>query len=362
MKLPERLQNKLDERKEDDSFRSLHVLEQGIDFCSNDYLGMAKINFTSTLADGATGSRLISGDSDIAHELERFAATFYEMPAALLYNSGYAANIGLLSCVPLRGDTILYDELCHASIRDGIRLSNATSFKFRHNDFDHLLSQIKKAEGTIYVVVESVYSMDGDEADLKQLGKICREYGAYLIVDEAHAAGVYGEKGKGASNALGLELEKNIFAKIITFGKAYGSHGAMVLGSLALKDYLINFSRSLIYTTALPPASVDRILFAIQAVAQSDSLRKELQKNITYFRRKAEEKKLSIMESFSPIQGVFIAGNKAVKTKATALVAKGILVKAILSPTVPKGKERIRICIHSFNTQEEIDQLISALT
>ena len=361
MNLSERLQKKLDERKEDDSFRSLHVWEEGIDFFSNDYLGIAKLDFASNLPEGATGSRLISGDSEIAHELENFAATFYHMPSALLYNSGYAANIGLLSSVPQRGDTILYDELCHASIRDGIQLSNATALKFRHNDLNHLMSRLKNAQGDIYVVVESVYSMDGDEADIEQLAVVCAKNNAFLIVDEAHAAGVYGFQGKGACSLVEPLKQEHVFAKIITFGKAYGSHGAIVLGGHDLKDYLINFSRSLIYTTALPPAAVDRIKFAIHQVAKADNSRENLHQNISYFREKAREKKLPILESSSPIQGVIIPGNNAVKSKAKKLSEMGINVKAILSPTVPKGKERIRICIHSFNTKAEIDQLIEAL-
>lgn len=361
MKTPKAILNKLNERKENDSFRSLHIPAEGIDFYSNDYLGIARLESPVTGAHGATGSRLISGNYSQVEELEDYAAEFFRQPAALLFNSGYSANLGLLSCVPQRGDTIIYDEYCHASIRDGIQLSNADAYKFRHNDTEHLQKRLKTAKGTVYVVVEAIYSMDGDDHNLPWLGQICEAHGAHLIVDEAHSGGVYGKFGRGLVGGEEAFLGTiKVFAKIITFGKAFGSHGAMVLGSQDLKDFLINFSRPFIYTTALPPSSISRIRFAIETVREARKERAKLNDNILYFRKKTDQHKLMTFESVSPIQGVIIPGNSQVKQKAAALNDQGFMVKAILSPSVPKGKERIRICLHSYNTHQEIKALIKA--
>src|SRR5690606_18769580 len=188
---------------------------------------------------------------------EDYIKEFHGSEAALIYNSGYDANIGFFSSVPQRGDIILYDELVHASIREGIRLSHARAFKFKHNDLQDLDSLLLKYNSKqdnldqryIYVVTESVFSMDGDTALLEGLTNITDIQGAYLIVDEAHATGVFGKKGQGLVQHL--DLQKRVFARIITFGKAMGAHGAVITGSKLLGDYLINFSRSFIYTTAL---------------------------------------------------------------------------------------------------------------
>ncbi len=359
MKSPKGITRKLNERRESDSFRSLRIHSDGIDFFSNDYLGIARLKFDSNFQHGATGSRLISGHFKYTEHLESFAASFYEQPSATLYNSGYDANIGFFSCVPQRGDTIIYDELSHASIRDGIQMSFAKSYNFRHNDLEHLEERLSKAKGEVYVAVEAIYSMDGDKASLIEIAHICQRYEAYLIVDEAHSGGVFGKQGRGLVNELGLD--GLIFAKLITFGKALGSHGALMLGSADLKDYLVNFSRSLIYTTALPPSNLERIDKVINHVSEGTSLRIKLKGNIELFKDMASTYEINILDSDSPIQGVIIPGNDHVKAKAFQLEEAGFMVKAILSPTVPKGKERIRICLHSFNTHKEIIALIKAL-
>jgi 8-amino-7-oxononanoate synthase len=363
LKTPKAIIRKLNERKEADSFRSLSIASDGIDFYSNDYLGIAKLKNESTAAEGSTGSRLISGNSALAEQVEKEAAEFFNFPSATLFNSGYAANTGLLSCLPQRGDTIIYDELCHASIRDGIQLSKADAFKFRHNDYNHLEQRRKTAQGEVYVVVEGVYSMDGDEPNLLLINAVCEDHGAFLIVDEAHSGGVYGEQGEGLVEGYEVDdlLRAGAFAKIITFGKAFGSHGAMVLGSKELKDFLVNFSRPFIYTTALPPSSIERIQYALKMVANAEEARLNLKQNILYFCQESKAAGVNIIDSSSSIQGVIIPTNEAVKAKAAELIKEGFLVKAILSPTVPKGQERIRICLHSYNTRQEIQKLIKAL-
>ncbi len=360
MQAPKTIQSKLRQREEELSFRKLSRKKEGVDFFSNDYLGIAKLEFSSSLGHGSTGSRLISGNSVIAENVESELANFYGTSAGLLYNSGYDANIGLLSSVPQRGDTIVYDRLCHASIRDGIRLGVAKNYSFEHNNLEKLEQRLLQCkEGEKYVVVESVYSMDGDQAPLAELAKICQKHNAYLIVDEAHAAGFFGDRGEGLVSQLGINTE--VFAKVITFGKAYGSHGAIVLGGELLKNYLINFSRSFIYTTAMSPSAVERISFAVEKAKKMTVERQQLHENIQLFQKLAKKENLNLLNGYSPIQSIIITGNKKVKEIAERVSKNGFMIKAILSPTVPKGEERIRICLHSYNTNVEIQNLIQAL-
>ena len=354
-KFPESLSKLIDHRKKVNAFRFLMESEGLVDFYSNDYLGVAQLVFESDALSGSTGSRLISGNSDETIALETELAQFFKHQAALLFNSGYDANLGVFSSIALKGDTVIYDNLVHASIRDGVRMSLANSFPFKHNDLKQLEAKIKRAKGTIYVAVESVYSMDGDQAPLIEIAAICEANGAYLIVDEAHSGGLYGENGVGLVTKLGLD--SLVFAKVITFGKAYGSHGAVVLGSTDLKDYLINFARSLIYTTTLPPHAQARIKYVVNTVAAMGAERNRLERNITLFRSIIHDGSLELMPSDSAIQCIVIPGNEAVKAKAEQIRNGGFAVKAILSPTVPEGRERIRICIHSFNSEEEIKSL-----
>lgn len=360
MKTPDSFIQKLHKRKEEFAFRELMTLNNRVDFFSNDYLGIAKIPFESKLPYGSTGSRLISGNTDFTEQLEKKLADFFKQESGLLFNSGYDANLGIFSCVPQKGDTILYDELIHASIRDGIRLSLAKSFSFKHNNLEHLEQRIKQAEGNIYVATESVFSMDGDIAPLKEIALLCKNHNAFLIVDEAHSGGVFGEGGRGLITEY--DLDNVIFCKLITFGKAYGSHGAIVLGSKILRDYLINFSRPFIYSTAMSLHSQERISFVVDHVAQMYAERKKLVDNISAFQNLAKEKKLKIIESASPVQSIILNGNEAALLLADKIRKNGFAVKAILSPTVPKGSERIRICLHSFNTKEEIKGLINCLS
>ncbi|HSZ87093.1 MAG TPA: aminotransferase class I/II-fold pyridoxal phosphate-dependent enzyme, partial [Puia sp.] len=255
------LNKKLAERKDLNAYRQLQLPKNKIDFFSNDYLGISKAKLLSAvdgqLSTGSTGSRLLSGNYPLIEETEKMIATFHDAESGLIFNSGYDANVGLVSCIAQRGDTILYDHLSHASIRDGMRLSFAQSFSFVHNDTEDLEKKLKAAQGNIFVVTESVFSMDGDIAPLKIISELCEKYNANLIVDEAHATGVVGEKGEGLVQQL--NLQEKCFARMHTFGKALGCHGAVILGSETLKNYLINFSRAFIYTTSLPEISVEAI-------------------------------------------------------------------------------------------------------
>ena len=357
------LQRKLDERITRQSLRSLRLSQGMIDFCSNDYLGIAHRHLLNpspgeNLSSGSTGSRLLAGHYPLLEQTERQIAAFHDAEAALIYNSGYDANLGFLSSVPQKGDTIFYDQLSHASIRDGIRLSFAQSFSFAHNDMSDLRKKIQQAAGTIFIVTESIFSMDGDICPLNELLVIANEYHAHLVIDEAHATGVIGDRGEGLVQQLGLQ--SNIFARVHTFGKACGCHGAVILGSERLKTYLVNFSRSLIYSTALPEHAVAMIAESYRLFPGMHTERKHLEELIGIFQNtKIRYEKLF---STTPIQGIVVPGNEEVKTVAAILQKQGFDIRPILYPTVPEGKERLRIVMHAYNSLEDLKRLLNFLT
>ncbi|KAF2515355.1 pyridoxal phosphate-dependent aminotransferase family protein [Flavobacterium zhairuonense] len=379
MKLPENLIQKLENRKQNNSLRKLPSFNNLVDFSSNDYIGFSKSEAifkqshhylieNEIVQNGATGSRLISGNHSLYQIAENFITQFHEAEDALIFNSGYDANAGFFSAVPQRNDVILYDELSHASIRDGITMSNAKSYKFNHNDFEDLERLILKFQFSksetptnIYIVTETVFSMDGDSPNLEELVQLSEKYNCYLVVDEAHTLGVFGEKGEGLMQ--NLQLHNRIFARIMTFGKGLGCHGAVVLGSPELKEYLVNFARSFIYTTGLSPHSVATILTAYQHLEIEKEMIDKLRQNIVFFNQQKNLLGLKPMfvRSKSAIQSAIIPGNENVKRIAQQLQDKGFDVKAILSPTVPEGQERLRFCIHSYNTEEEINQILEFL-
>jgi len=357
------LSKKLQERREQHAFRSLKLPKRNlVDLCSNDYLGIAtnqlipsdQTSSNKILKTGSTGSRLLSGNYEKIEEAEKIIATFHEAQAALIFNSGYDANLGLLSSVPQRNDIILYDSLSHASIRDGIRLSFAAAFSFQHNDIDDLekklIANTSETDRNIFIVTESVFSMDGDMAPLKQVVELCDQYNAKLIVDEAHATGVVGDRGEGV--VQDLKLQEKCFARIHTFGKALGTHGAVILGSTTLKEYLVNFSRSFIYTTALPESTIDHILKSYEIFPSLTEERNTLATLIEAFQSLAF--KYQKLNSDTPIQGIVIPGNEMARAAAEMLQVNKLDIRAILYPSVPKGMERLRIVLHSFNTVEQI--------
>jgi 8-amino-7-oxononanoate synthase len=377
-KVPKSLTLKLEQREQNNSLRKLTFPNNLIDFASNDYLGFSKSEaiFNGThsflidnniIKNGATGSRLLSGNHSVYQEAENYIAKFHLSESALLFNSGYDANVGFFSAVPQRSDVILFDELAHASIRDGIQLSNAKSYKFQHNDFEDLERIILKLTTenqlplTIFVVTESVFSMDGDTPNLEELVQICEKHNCFLVVDEAHALGVFGNHGEGLVQML--DLQDEVFARIMTFGKGLGCHGAAILGSQKLVDYLVNFARSFIYTTGVSPHSVATILIAYQHLQTEKEALQKLRKNVIHFNQ--EKKQLGLnplfVRSKSAIHSAIIPGNQKVKNIANQLQGKGFDVKAILSPTVPEGQERLRFCLHSFNSKEEISEVLQIL-
>ena len=372
---PKKLQVKLENRTAKNTLRQLSIPEGLTDFSSNDYLGFSTQESISQHAEqilkaydyrnGASGSRLLNGNHAIHQSLEDDLSGYYGTAKALLFNSGYDANLGFFSSVPQRGDVVLYDELVHASIRDGIKLGNANAFKFDHNNLASLETQLshcrgKYPEATYYVVTESVFSMDGDSPNLVELVAFCKKHALYLIVDEAHAVGVFG---KGVVSQCGLEQQ--VFAILVTFGKAMGCHGAAILGSERLILYLINFSRSLIYTTAMSPHNVALVKASYLYLDGTDGkvAIHTLKQHIGHFRETIADLQLQalFLESHSSIQIALLKDNKAAKRLSEGLKLKGFDVRAILSPTVKEGNERLRICLHAFNTTEEITELLQTI-
>jgi 8-amino-7-oxononanoate synthase len=333
-----------------------------VDFYSNDYLGLAQVvEVSNGDSIGSSGSRVVSGNHAIHEELETFLAGFHRAERSLLFNSAYVANIGLLTSLVSRHDTIIYDALCHASIRDGIRLSGAQSYHFRHNDIMDLEQKLKFAQGNILVVVEALYSMDGDCAPLENILEVIRPYGAEMIVDEAHSTAIYGDDGAGLVVAKGLH--NDICARVHGFGKGVGSFGGCVVGSEVLINWLINKARSFIYTTSLPPYQVSSILGNYRRVKMANELRTKLFSNINYlYKALAGMARLEVIGSVeSPIMGVRCRSNQHALSVSEKLAREGFQVAAIRSPTVPVGSERIKIVVHSFNTNDQMDQLADIL-
>lgn len=371
-KIPISLQDKLDIRRDSGTFRSLKTKSHLIDFSSNDYLGLARLDVITARAEqilnesghrlnGATGSRLLTGHFPLFEETERVVAAYHQTETSLIFNSGYDANLGVFSSLPQRNDCVFYDEYAHASIRDGIRLSMAKSHSFKHNDFADLDKKIGKATrtSTVWIVTEAVFSMDGDSPDWKALAEVCAKHQANLIVDEAHATGVLTDLPKIYQQT---NLERHLTARVVTFGKAAGCHGAAVLGDSQLKDFLINYARSLIYTTALPPTSLATIAAAYTFLGDP-SFGMKLQENIHFFRRMVSEFDLEkhFIPSQSSIHCCVIPGNTQVKSLSRHLEKSGFDVRAILSPTVPEGKERLRFCLHAYNDANELIEVLKLL-
>ncbi len=354
------LRKKLAEREVNGTLRTLKKNEGGMDFFSNDYLGAARngnlaARTLQVLAEegldsqfGSTGSRLISGNLPLYEKVENYLACHFYAESSLVFGSGFAASLGLLSCIGSRNDTILYDELVHASARDGIRLSFSKSFSFKHNDLTDLETKLKKATGQVFVVTESLFSMDGDFCPLEELIRLKSKYDFVLILDEAHSAGIYGEKGRGVSAQFAQENE---IIRIVTFGKAFGAEGAAVLGAEILRQCLINFSRPFIYSTAPAPHFFAAIQAAVEWNANADSEREMLMQNISTFN------KIWSSGNNSPIQSIKNKDIESLREMAGRMIELGFLVKPIYSPTVPEGKERIRLVLHAFNTEDELLRL-----
>lgn len=353
-------QESLDKRRDGGTLRSLRLQSNGIDFYSNDYLGFAKskelqhvllqkVMNAPQLLSGSTGSRLISGNSDIAVSVENEIAQKHQFESALLFPSGYNANLALFSTLPSRHDTVIVDEQIHRSVHDGCKLSNARKLKFKHNDIEDLENILKRQEGHCYIAIESLYSMEGDFAPLQEIAALASKYKASLIVDEAHAFGVFGygviEK---------YQLQNQVSAAVVTYGKALGAHGAAILCNETMKSFLINFATPFIYTTSAQDFQWMSIKTGYEFLDQNHKLAEKLQNNIRIFRSR---KLQSPSAETSPVQAIVIPDNQKLKTLQNTLSEEEFLTYAIYSPTVKEGSERLRICLHSFNEEEEIVKL-----
>lgn len=349
---------KLEQRENLQILRRLQISKASIDLSSNDYLGLAQHEFSLT-SKGSTGSRLLSGNNEAIIKLEKDLASFYRADAAILFPTGFQANIGLLSALGERSDTYLMDSNIHASMKSGAQLSNSNQWKFKHNDLEDLEKKLKKTSGKVWVFIEALYSMSGEIAPIKEIAELCEKHKAFLIIDEAHSNGIYGTNGEGLVTQL--NLENKITARVMTFGKAFGAEGAVVLGSRKLKDYLVNFCYSFIYSTAPSSGFIKSLHHQLNAVKKADTQRAQLFENIKLFCSMRGCTDYQWKRSSSPIQSLIVGKVGRTKQLADFLREKGFYIFPILSPTVPEGKEQIRFCLHSFNTSEEINLLFQSI-
>lgn len=368
--------DRLKEREDQGNKRHLRLTEHLVDFVSNDYLGLARNQelyerIKKRVEDsplpnknGSGGSRLLSGNSEVYEQTENFLADLFDSEAALLFNSGYQANLALISSVPQKGDTVIYDQLSHICLKEGAWLSKAESVMFSHNDPEDLERKLLQAQGDKFVVIESVYSMDGDFSPLQEIIGVCEKYEAKIIIDEAHSTGVMGDRGSGWCVSSGLH--EKIFARVYTFGKGMGVHGACIACSHQLKEFLVNFARPFIYTTALPLHSLLSIDESFKYLTDHQYLQQDLNDTIAFFKEELGRclppgENFTYPGSDTAIQPVIIAGNDRIKKVSDYLQAQNLDVRPILSPTVRKGTERLRISLHVHNTKDQIGILVKAL-
>ncbi|TIC74715.1 PLP-dependent transferase [Wallemia mellicola] len=339
-----------------------------VDFSSNDYLslaknekliGIVKERLAKSDVMGSGGSRLLDGDTILHRQIERKLSNFYNGEDALLFNSGYDANVSIFATIPDKDDIVIYDELIHASVHDGMRGSRTTHcWSFRHSDLNHLSELLnvarKQHSGSIFIAVEAVYSMDGDLCPLEEIANLTKgDINTHLVVDEAHSTGHIGSNGRGLVSAL--NLDQYVAIKLNTFGKALCAAGAVVLCAPNVRNYLINYARPLIFSTSMTLSNL-HIVDVVHDYLSDGHLTTEidnLKRNATYLRQR-----LGIPENVTPIVPILTPQSKRL---AKALQDNGILVRPITWPTVPKDKDRVRVCVHSHNTIEEIDKMVEII-
>lgn len=379
MSWEQRLHTALQQRRDQDLWRQRTQLssvqgtevtcngEHRLNFCSNDYLGLAAQGGDDLAAAaerwqlGSGSSHLVCGHSNAHHALEDALAKLTGYPRAILFSTGYMANLGAISALARRGDLVLQDKLNHASLLDGAVLSRAQLKRYRHADNAHLESLLKGSTnaGETLVVTDTIFSMDGDLADIPAMATLCEQHGALLMADDAHGFGVLGTKGAGVRAHFNLTPEQ-LPVYVGTLGKALGGYGAFVAGSEEMIDYMVQFARSYIYTTALPPALAEGMLGNLERL-QNNQLRETLQQRIQQFRTKALALGLPLMDSNSPIQPLMIGSAAKAMAMSAALHKQGIWVSAIRPPTVPQNEARLRITLSAAHSEEQIDRLIHAL-
>ena len=375
------LQAQLNQRREEHLYRTRLNVASGcsstlsvdgrslVNFCSNDYLGLASHpNISQALkqaADlygtGSGASHLVSGHSVVHHQLEEGLAEFTGRPRALLFSAGYMANIGAINALVGRRDLVLQDQLNHASLLDGGRLSQADFKRYKHVDMTSLEQRLEQSSAARKLIVsDGVFSMDGNLAPLPEISTLAKKHSAWLMVDDAHGVGVLGQQGGGLVEELNMTIEQ-VPVLVGTLGKSFGTFGAFVAGSEALIETLIQFSRSYIYTTALPPAIAAATLASLKIVREETWRRDKLAQLVRRFRRGAEQIGLQLAESNTPIQPVLINNDEKVIQVGQQLRTAGFLVGAIRPPTVPVGTGRLRITFSADHSEEQVDKLVAAL-
>lgn len=324
-----------------------------LNFSTNSYLGRKF---------GAGSSRLVAGDNSTYKKLEELIASWKKAEAALVYPTGYMTNLGVISALMAKGDAIIIDKLCHASIIDGCYLSGADIRVFKHNDLaslEKILGEVQNKYQKKLIITESVFSMDGDLAPLFEISMLAKKYDCWTMVDEAHAVGVFGETGAGLLEELDLENEFDI--RIGTLSKAVDTLGGYVAGSKQLIEFLINKSRPFIYTTALPEAVVKQSLKNLKKLSADKKGRKKLWENIGYFYLLAQRYKLNITKPQSAIIQIIIGDETKALAVSQKLLAKNIVLPAIRYPTVPKGQARLRCTLTADHTKPQIEKLVAIL-
>lgn len=374
------LQAELDQRAADglsrqrrllDSAQGAHIKADGrevLSFCSNDYLGLA--NHPQLIAAlqeaaakagvGSGASHLITGHHRYHHELEQALAAFVGLPAALLFSTGYMANLGVIPALLGRNDAIFSDKLNHASLNDAAVLSRAELNRYPHNDLAALEKMLQASHAARKLVIaDAVFSMDGDIAPVPELLALCEQYDAWLMLDDAHGFGVLGEKGRGVLSHFQVASPRIIY--MATLGKAAGVSGAFVAGEPVLIDYLIQNTRTYIYTTATPPALSATLLAALKIIEQEDNRREHLNQLINLLKSNLRLQRWQLMDSFTAIQPVVVGSNEDVLRLSECLLTQGILVPAIRPPTVPKCSARLRISLSAVHSVDDVQRLITAM-
>lgn len=375
------MQAQLDTLREQQMYRRRRMLEAGqgrevqlggrrlLNFCSNDYLGLAadervRAAFKAGIdrwGAGSGASHLVCGHMSVHHELEDALAEFTQRPRALLFSSGYAANVGVINALTGLGDHVFEDRLNHASLLDGGWLSRAQFNWFRHRDTAHLAGKLAAAEGgRKLVVTDGTFSMDGDLCDLSALVPVAAGHGAWLMVDDAHGFGVHGKRGCGVVDPDRFGTA-DVPVLIGTLGKAFGTAGAFVAGEDVLIETLIQRARNYIYTTALPPAVAAATLTSLQVAIKEEWRREHLAALVARFRAGAGELGLTLMASTTPIQPIVLGEPGQAVAASAALEERGLLVGAIRPPTVPKGTSRLRVTFAATHTEDDVDRLLSGL-
>jgi 8-amino-7-oxononanoate synthase len=339
-----------------------------LSFCSNDYLGLANhAQLITALQQGAQdfgvgsgASHLVSGHFAAHHQFEDAFAKFVDKPAALSFSSGYMANLGVVQALVGRGDTVFADKLNHASLNDAMQLSRAEVKRYRHNDVAHLaqlLAEVKS--GRKLIITDGVFSMDGDIAPLPEIFKLCEQYDAWLLVDDAHGFGVLGEEGRGVLSHHKISTSRIIY--MATLGKAAGVAGACVAAEQVVIDTLLQTARSYIYTTASPPALSVALQASLRLIKSDEWRRERLQQLIAQLRADTQDLPWTMMESSTPIQPLLVGSNEDALSLSEGLRARGIWVPAIRPPTVPQGTARLRITLSAAHTEKDVAELCGAL-